>query len=83
MRWIGRIVIAAVAIALLVFAVANRQVITLRLVPDVPPLDRVPSFDLPLFAVLFVTLFAGYLIGTLIEWTRSASTRNSRRGSGD
>lgn len=83
MRWIGRIIIAAVAIALLVFAVANRQVVTVRLVPDVPPLDWVPSVELPLFAVLFATLFAGYLIGTLIEWTRGVSTRDSRRGSGE
>ncbi len=80
MRWIGRLVIAALAIVLFVFAMANRQAVHLRLTPDVPPLDRIPSIEAPLFAVLFVTLFAGYLVGTLIEWTRNVGMRNDRRG---
>ena len=79
MRWIGRLVIAAVAVILFVFAIANRQTVQLRLAPDVPPLDQIPGYEAPLFAVLFATLFAGYAIGTLIEWTRNAGTRSTKR----
>ena len=81
MRWIGRLVIAVLAILLFAFAMANRQAVHLRLAPDVPPLDQIPSFEAPLFAVLFATLFVGYLVGTLIEWTRNAGMRSDRRGS--
>ena len=81
MRWIGRLVIGALAIVLFVFAMANRQMVQLRIAPDVPPLDRIPGFEAPLFAVLFATLFAGYVVGTLIEWTRNAGMRSAKRGS--
>ncbi len=83
MRWIGRLAVAAIAVVLIAFAVANRDAVTLRLVPDIPPLEFVPTVNAPLFAVLFAALFAGYLIGTLIEWTRGFGGRGSRRDSRD
>lgn len=80
MRWISRLAIIALAIILFLFAMANRQPVQLRLAPGVPPLDQIPSVELPLFAVLFATLFSGYLVGTLIEWTRNAGARSDKRG---
>ena len=80
MRWLRRLALLVLLVVLFGFAIANRQTVSFRLLPEVPPLDRIPGFELPLFALLFAALFAGYAVGTLIEWTRNAGLRTPRHG---
>lgn len=62
MRFI-RVVIGAILLLLLVvFAVANRQSITVSL-------DPLPfAIDLPLYLLVFIIFLAGLCLGALLQW---------------
>lgn len=85
LRYIRIILLAIIAVALLVFAFANLQIVTLRLVPEglaaVLNFDR--SFNAPLFLVILGSMLAGVGLGQVWEWVRNsrhraAATQNRR-----
>lgn len=72
MRYIKYAFLIVIGISLLVVALANRDIVTVRALPDeLAELANVnASVDLPLFLVLLGGVIAGLLIGFVWEWLR-------------
>ncbi|HAW47561.1 DUF1049 domain-containing protein [Roseovarius sp. A46] len=77
MRYIRYACIALFALALVLIALANRGMVTLRVLPDelsgFAALN--PTYDLPLFVVIFGGILAGLILGFIWEWIREAGER--------
>lgn len=75
----GFLVIAALALVLL--SLANREMVTLRLLPpDIGGfLGLTGEWSLPLFVVILVALALGVLAGYLGEWLRAHRQRGQAR----
>ena len=72
---------AIVGLCLIIVGLANREVVTLRAMPEpLADLLRVsPDVNLPLFMVIFAGVGAGLLIGFLWEWVREHRMRADAR----
>lgn len=77
MRYIRYACIAIFAIALIAVALANRDAVTLNLLPqEIAGLFAVaPSVQLPLFIVIFGGILTGLLVGFVWEWMREHAVR--------
>lgn len=77
MRYVRYICIAVFAIALVAISLANRQVVTVKVLPDeIAVLFAMnPAIELPLFMVIFGGIIAGLAIGFLWEWVREYNIR--------
>lgn len=77
MRYIRYASIAIFALALILIAVANRQMVSVKIWPDelAGMAATNPSFDLPLFLVIFGGILAGLIVGFVWEWIREAKER--------
>lgn len=77
-RYIKYIFLGTLAVMLITVALANRDAVTLRLLPaDLAAVVGVSwSVDLPLFMVIFGGIGAGLLIGFLWEWLREMKHRS-------
>ena len=77
MRYIRYACIAVFALALVLIALANRGMVTVRVLPDelsgLAALN--PTYDVPLFAVMFGGVLAGLILGFIWEWIREAKER--------
>lgn len=77
MRYLRYAFLLILTVLLIVIAFANRDPVTLRLLPD--DLDRFWSFgrvlELPLFLVIFAAIVAGVVIGFIWEWLREHRIR--------
>ena len=77
MRYIRYAFLIALAIVLVSVALANRGIVTLRLLPggisDLLGFQR--DISLPLFIVIFGGIVAGLLIGFVWEWLREHKHR--------
>jgi len=88
MRFIRYVIWVLIAILLVTLALANREPVTLRLMPeDIAAVLRYPevlnSVTVPLFVVIFAGIVLGVLLGFVAEWLRehkfrSAAKRNGR-----
>lgn len=78
MRVLYYVFLLLLAICLVVVAMANRQIVTLNLLPDEMAAFSGVSVaaDLPLYAVGFGGLLAGLLIGFFWEWLRESKHRS-------
>ncbi|WP_147111459.1 LapA family protein [Tateyamaria sp. syn59] len=77
MRYIRYACIAIFAVALIAVALANRGMVTLKLLPDeIAGLFAVaPTIELPLFVVIFGGIIVGLLVGFVWEWMREHAIR--------
>ena len=79
MRIIRTVFLAALAVVLITVALANREPVTLNLLPeglaDLTGLSYAVS--LPLFVVIFGAIIAGLLIGFVWEWMREYKHRSA------
>ena len=77
MRYVRYAFWAILGIGLLTTALANRQQVTLNLVPDelATFLGWSYSLTLPLFLIIFAGIVAGLLIGFIWEWLREYKHR--------
>ncbi len=77
MRYIRYASIAIFAVALILIALANRGMVTVKLLPDeVAALAAMnPSYEVPLFIVIFGGIVAGLIVGFIWEWIREAKER--------
>ena len=75
---------ALVAIILIVVGLANRGEVTLHAMPDVigDLIGVSPNVTLPLYAVIFLGVGAGLLIGFFWEWIREGRVRADARAKG-
>lgn len=79
MRYIRYAFLAALAVVLVSVALANRDAVTLNLLPE-PLADLLGlgySISLPLFIVIFGGIIAGLLIGFCWEWLREYKHRSA------
>jgi uncharacterized integral membrane protein len=77
MRYIKYAFLAALALALLTLALANRPMVTLRLLPE--EMGAFAGIDwaiqMPLFLVVMIGVVLGLLIGFVWEWLREHKHR--------
>jgi uncharacterized integral membrane protein len=77
-RFLKALVLLPIAVLIVLLAVANRQSVTLSLDPFS---QAAPEFsvDMPLFAVLFLAVMAGVMIGGVAAWLAQGKHRRERR----
>ena len=77
MRYIRYAFLAALAVVLITVALANREVVTLRLLPEELAgfLGLSWQVPLPLFIIIFLGIVAGIMIGFVWEWLREYKLR--------
>jgi len=77
MRYIRYASIAVFALALILIALANRAMVTVQVLPgELAHLAALnPSYEMPLFVVMFGGVLAGLIIGFIWEWIREAGER--------
>ncbi len=77
MRYIRYAFLAALGIVLISIALANRGLVTLKLLPEALAnlIGLNQSITLPLFLVIFAGIVAGLLIGFFWEWLREHKYR--------
>lgn len=77
MRYIRYLFLAIVGLALILLALANRDFVTLKLLPDelVSVLGLSGTISLPLFAVILLGVFLGLVIGFVWEYLREYKHR--------
>jgi len=80
MRYIRHAILAVIAIGLITTALANRDMVTLNLLPQtLAELTGYPaaanSVSLPLFMVILGGIVAGLLLGFVWEWLREHKHR--------
>ena len=84
MRYLRYLVWGVIAIALIVVALANRQSVTLTMLPDdlAGLLGLNFSLQLPLFMVIFAGIAVGVFLGFVWEWLREHKHRSAASKSG-
>ena len=77
LRYIKIAFLAVIGICLVTVALANRDMVTLRLVPEeLAGVFQVSgSVSLPLFVVIFLGILVGLMIGFVWEWMREFKYR--------
>ncbi|MDB5660204.1 MAG: hypothetical protein JWS10_2819 [Cypionkella sp.] len=76
-RFLRYLILAAVGLALLIVALANRTPVLLKAMPDdlAAFLGVTWQLELPVFMLLFFGIVAGVLVGFLWEWAREHKHR--------
>lgn len=75
---VAALILVPLAVIIIAFAVANRQIVTVSLDPfssDQPA----AAVTLPLFALIILLLIVGVLIGGLAAWLRQGKWRGAAR----
>jgi uncharacterized integral membrane protein len=75
---VAAIILVPLAIIIIAFAVANRQIVTVSLDPFSAE-HPAASLTLPLFALVIVLLIIGVLIGGIAAWLRQSKWRRTAR----
>lgn len=79
-RIVGWIVLVPLCVVLIVFALANRQLVVVNFNPLAPsePLTT-PGVGVPLFLVLFTVLLFGVVLGGVATWFAQSQHRRDER----
>ena len=72
------LVFVPIGIVVVALAVANRQVVTFSVPPQVGDAPLY-AFSMPLFALLFVMLMIGMVLGSFATWVTQAKHRKQAR----
>jgi len=75
---VAAIILVPLAVVIIAFAVANRQIVTVSLDPFSSE-HPAASLTLPLFALVIVLLVVGVLIGGVAAWLRQSRWRRTAR----
>ena len=75
---IAAVILVPLAVIIIAFAVANRQIVTVSLDPFSAE-HPAASLTLPLFALVIVLLILGVLIGGIAAWLRQSKWRRTAR----
>jgi len=75
MRLISWIIMVPLGAAAIVFSISNRSMVVIDLWPA--PV----TLDVPLYAIVFASLFAGFLLGGIVSWFSAGKTRRNARAS--
>jgi uncharacterized integral membrane protein len=75
---VAALILVPLAVVIVAFAVANRQIVTVSLDPFSAE-HPAASVTLPLFGLIIVLLIVGVLIGGIAAWLRQARWRRTAR----
>ncbi len=75
MRTLKLLILGVILVALVVLALANRDPVTLHLLPDGLARVMPVSVELPLFVVSLFSVVVGMVLGYLVEWLREHKHR--------
>jgi len=75
---IAGIILVPLAIVIIVFAVANRQMVTVSFDPF-SSASPAYSASVPLFVLIFIVLIFGVIVGGAAAWTRQSPWRRTAR----
>lgn len=75
---VAAIILVPLAVIIIAFAVANRQIVTVSLDPFGGN-EPAAAVTLPLFALIILLLIIGVLIGGVAAWLRQAKWRQNAR----
>jgi uncharacterized integral membrane protein len=75
---VAALILVPLAVIIIAFAVANRQVVTVSLDPFGAN-EPAASVTLPLFALVILLLIIGVLIGGVAAWLRQGKWRHTAR----
>ena len=77
-RIVAALILVPLAVIIIAFAVANRQIVTVSLDPfsSVAP---AASLTLPLFVLIIVLLIVGVIVGGVAAWLRQNKWRRTAR----
>ena len=79
-RIVGWVVLVPLCLILIVFALANRQLVVVNFNPLVPSEAlSTPGVGVPLFLVLFTVLLFGVVLGGIATWFAQAPHRRDER----
>lgn len=78
-RLVGWFLLLPFALLLVLFALANRQVVHVGLDPFGLQTAWLPSFDTPLFIIIYAMLLIGVLLGGTAVWLTQGRQRRERR----
>lgn len=78
-RLVGWFLLLPLAAVLVLFALANRHMVQIGLDPLGRDPALLPTFDLPLFAVIYTMLIIGVLMGGAAVWVTQGRNRRERR----
>lgn len=79
-RIVGWVVLVPLCLVLIVFALANRQLVVVNFNPLVPSEAlTTPGVGVPMFLVLFAVLLFGVLIGGIATWFAQGHHRRDER----
>ncbi|WP_020181446.1 LapA family protein [Methylopila sp. M107] len=77
-RFLSAVIGIPLALAFVLFAVANRQPVTLGFDPFSPEAPAL-SLSLPLFAVILLSLMIGVVVGGAASWARQGKWRKEAK----
>ena len=75
MRTLKYVALALILIGLVVLSLANREIVTLQLLPGGMQRLMPLSLRLPLFVVVLLSALVGMIAGYLLEWLREHKHR--------
>jgi uncharacterized integral membrane protein len=75
---VAALILVPLAVVIIAFAVANRQIVTVSLDPFSAS-DPAAAMALPLFALIMLLLVVGVLIGGMAAWLRQGKWRTAAR----
>ena len=75
MRTMKLVLLGVILMALVVLALANRELVTLHLLPEGMARVMPISVQLPLFVVCLLSVVVGMVLGYLLEWLREHKHR--------
>ncbi len=78
-RLVGWFLLLPFAVLLVLFALANRQSVQVGLDPFGAGSALLPSFDVPLFILIYTMLLIGVVLGGLAVWLTQGRNRRERR----
>jgi hypothetical protein len=79
-RIVGWVVLVPLCLVIIVFALANRQLVVVNFNPLVPSEAlSTPGVGVPLFLVMFAVLLFGVLLGGIATWFAQAPHRRDER----
>jgi uncharacterized integral membrane protein len=77
---VGWIILVPLCLVLIVFALANRQLVVVNFNPLVPSESlTTPGVGVPLFLVLFTVLLLGVVLGGIATWFAQSPHRREER----
>ena len=79
-RIVGWVVLVPLCLVLVIFALANRQLVVINFNPLVPSESlTTPGVGVPMFLVLFTVLLMGVVLGGVATWFAQSHHRRDER----